>query len=172
MYPYQFEAEIERFGVGKTRKIWYQVLMLPSDLQAALPFQQYPRLRVEGEIADVPINNAFIPTGDGRHYVIVGPDVREGAGVGLSDRVIMRFKVADQDAVDVPETLAAALEADSALAKHWMTITSGRKRSMAQHVASAKTEPTRQRRLKEVREIVTEFDGRMREWQNARKARK
>lgn len=72
-YPFTFEAEIERFGVGRVRKVWYNVLFLPDTLATRLPFASHSRLRIEGEIADVPIANAFMPAGDGRHYVIVAP---------------------------------------------------------------------------------------------------
>ena len=73
--PYAFEARVERFGVGRTRKVWYDVLFLPPELEAQLPFDRYPRLRMEGEIAEVAIENAWMPTGHGRRYVIVGPEV-------------------------------------------------------------------------------------------------
>ncbi|MGB3457553.1 MAG: YdeI/OmpD-associated family protein [Litorimonas sp.] len=169
LYPYRFEAEIERFGVGKTRKVWYQVLMLPDTLKQALPFGTYSRLRVEGEIADVPMANAFIPTGDGRYYVIVGPDVRNGAGVGLGDRVGMRFGIADQDAVDVPDNLAAALKDSREMTEAWDGLTPGKQRAVAQHVRSAKTDPTRQKRLAEAEVIVAEFNGDLRRWRDSKR---
>ncbi|MEM7730401.1 MAG: YdeI/OmpD-associated family protein [Pseudomonadota bacterium] len=168
-YPFTFEAEIERFGVGKTRKVWYQVLMLPGELQAELPFHTYPRLRVEGEIADVPVANAFIPTGDGRVYVIVGPEVRDAADVGIGDVVTMRFGIADQDAVDVPERLQGALDADKVALRAWGELTPGKKRAVSQHVKSAKTEPTILRRIDEALEIVTEHKGDLRSWRDSRK---
>lgn len=159
IYPYIFDAEIKKFGVGKARKVWYNVLFLPPDLRSDLPFDTYPQLRLEGEIADVPVANAFIPAGDGRNYVIVSPRVLKEAGVRLGDLVEMRFRVADQDHVDVPDTLQAALEGDANAMAAWSSMTPGRKRMAAQHVLSAKSEPTRQRRVAEAMDAVIRFNG-------------
>ena len=167
-YPYHFEAEIERFGVGKTRKIWYSVLMLPDALRRELPFGTYPRLRVDGEIADVPVSNAFIPTGDGRNYVIVGPEVRESAAVDVGDVVTMRFAVSDQDHVDVPEALDTALDADRAAADAWSALTPGKRRALAQHVRSAKTDATRGRRVGEALDALIHHGADLRAWRRAR----
>jgi hypothetical protein len=164
IFPYQFEAEIERFGVGKDRKIWYNVLFMPAELRRRLPFDLYPKLRVEGEIADVPIANAFIPAGDGRNYVIVAPKVMEDAVVALGDVVEMRFRIADQDHVDVPALLLSALERDSAVMQAWRALTPGKQRMAAQHVLSAKTEPTARKRVAEACEAVRDFGGDLRAW--------
>lgn len=172
IYPYYFEANIEKFGVGKTRKVWYNVVFLPDELRAALPFAEYPRLRVEGEIADVPIANAFIPSGDGRSYMIVAPNVLKDGGVALGDRVEMRFRIADQDHVDVPHALKEALERDEAARSHWDGLTPGKKRMVAQHVVSAKTERTRNKRVDEALAAIREFGGDLRAWRNAWKGAK
>jgi Bacteriocin-protection, YdeI or OmpD-Associated/Domain of unknown function (DUF1905) len=163
-YPYTFEAPVERFGVGKVRKVWYNVLFLPADVRAALPFSQYPRLRVEGEIAEMPIANAFIPTGDGRNYVIVAPSVMKEAGVALGDVVEMRFRIADQDHVDVPEALALALQGDEAAQSAWLALTPGKQRMIVQHVLSAKTPATKQRRLDEALAAIHNFGGDINKW--------
>lgn len=101
VYAYEFKAEIKCFGVGKTRKVWCNVRMLPQELKHDLPFDEYPRLRVDGKISDVPITNAVLPTGAGRVFVTVSPDVIKFADVTIGDAVQMRFAIADQDAVDV-----------------------------------------------------------------------
>lgn len=159
IYPYVFQAEIEKFGVGKVRKVWYNVLFLPPDLRLDLPFDTYPQLRIEGEIADVPVANAFIPAGDGRNYVIVSPRVLKDAGVKLGDIIEMRFRVADQDYVDVPDALQGALENDPSAMVVWNSLTPGRKRMAAQHVLSAKSDLTRQRRVEDALDAVIRFRG-------------
>ena len=164
LYPYKFEAPIERFGVGVKRVIWYDVLMLPDDLRSELPFERYPRLRVEGEIADVPIANAFMPTGDGRHYVIVAPTVLKHAEAGIDDIVEMRFKIADQDHVDVPEALIDALHRDEKANSAWDRITPGKRRMLAQHVLSAKTDKTRSKRVHEAIDALIHYAADLRAW--------
>jgi Bacteriocin-protection, YdeI or OmpD-Associated/Domain of unknown function (DUF1905) len=149
-YPYSFEGEIERFGVGKGRVIWYQVLMLPQHLRAELPFDQHPRLRVKGEIADVPVEGAWMPTGDGRNYFIVGPHVRKQTDAKLGMRAEMRFRVDNQDRVDVPEALARALASSHRRQKLWDALTPGKQRGLCHLVRMAKSEATQAKRIKDV----------------------
>lgn len=170
IYPFEFSAPLERFGVGKSRKIWYNVLFLPAELRAQLPFNQYPRLRVEGEIADHPIENAFIPAGDGRNYVIVGPEIMEGADLTIGREILMRFAIADQDHVDVPEELEKRLAGDRHSERRWKALTPGKKRMLAQHVRSAKTDTTRSRRIEEALEALNNFSADLKAWRNAKKS--
>jgi len=149
-FDHAFEGAIDRFGVGKTRKVWYSVLFLPPEIASDLPFARYPRLRVDGEIADVPVTGAWMPTGDGRRYFIVGPRVFRDASVGVGSVVEMRFRIADQDAVDMPDALAAALLLDADAAKAWAALTPGKQRGLTHSVHGAKTDPTRARRVAEV----------------------
>jgi hypothetical protein len=166
-YPYLFEATIAKFGVGKTRKIWYNVVFLPEDVRATLPFDGKRPLRVEGEIADVPVANAFMPTGDGRYYVIVAPNVLKDGNVRLGDDVQMRFRIADQNKVDVPDALRLAIKRDPQSTKAWEALTPGKKRMLAQHVASAKTASTVDKRIAEALEALVSFGADLRAWRNS-----
>lgn len=146
-FPHAFETRIERHGVGRTRKVWYSVVFLPDGIARTLPFDRHPQLRVEGELAEVPVAGAFISAGEGRRYLIVSPATMEQAGVGPGDRVEVRFRVADQEAVDVPDALARALAADPAATAAWGALTVGRRRGLAVHVDGARTDATRARRV-------------------------
>lgn len=157
-FPHSFEAPLERHGVGRDRKIWYNVLFLPAHLAAQLPFRTHPQLRVEGEIADLPMAGTFIPAGDGRHYVIVSPAIMREAGIAIDQMVEMRFRVADQEAVDVPEALADALARDADAAGAWEGLTPGRRRALAYLVGTARTGPTRDRRVATVLLAITGRD--------------
>jgi hypothetical protein len=158
---HSFEARLDRHGVGKTRKVWYTVLFLPQDIATGLPFDQHPQLRIVGEIADVPVKNAFISAGDGRYYVIVSPEVLKAAEVKRGDLVEMRFRVADQAAVDVPDVLTHALKRNRAAKTAWDALTVARRRGLAHHIVSAKTESTQARRVAAVIAAITdaEVDG-------------
>jgi len=168
-FPYIFEAPIEKFGVGRKKILWYNVLILPDDFRAELPFEDYPRLRVEGEIADVPIANAFIPTGDGRYYVIVAPNVLRDGAVRLGDMVEMRFRIANQDHVEMPPALESAIHATGEAKIKWRALTAGKKRVLAQHVATAKTSPTKARRVDEAVEALMTYNADLRAWRKANK---
>jgi hypothetical protein len=149
-FPYSFEGPIERHGVGVKKVIWYSVLYLPAELEPELPFALHPRLRVEGEVADVPVAGAWMPAGDGRRYFMVSPSVLRTAGLRLGQVVDMRFRVDDQDRVDVPDALTAALRADPEADAAWRALTPGRQRGLAHLVQSARTEPTQRRRAADI----------------------
>ena len=50
----------------------------------------------------------------------------------------------------MPETLQRALDADETLNTAWQSLSAGKQRGWAHRVASAKTDPTRQKRRDEV----------------------
>ena len=156
-FSHAFEAEITRHPIGKgERVIHYVVVYLPLQIERDLPFDAHPRLRVTGEIADVPFEGAWQPSGDGRRYLIVPKQVFAAASVAVGDRVEVRFKIADQNAVDMPPELERALSADADLEAKWVALTPGAKRAFAYRVSSAKTQRTRTKRLGEVSQMVRE----------------
>lgn len=156
-FTHVFETVIARHPIGNGERIvHYTVVYLPSAMVPQLPFDAHPRLRVTGEIADVPIEGAWQPAGDGRRYLMVPKTVFENAGVAVGDRVEVRFKVGDQDAVDVPDALHRALGADRDLMDKWRVLTPGAQRAFAYRVASAKTEKTIMKRVDEVAHMVRE----------------
>jgi Bacteriocin-protection, YdeI or OmpD-Associated len=148
-FKYDFSGLIALHGVGKSRVITYKVLFMPPHFEGLLPFKTYPRLRIEAEIADVPVRGAWIPVGDGRRYFIVSPTIKANTGFDVGDEVEMRFRIDDQDRVEVPEALQRALERSPGALTQWGQMTAGKKRMFTNHVASAKSLPTEQRRIGE-----------------------
>ncbi len=154
-YTHEIEAPLTRHGVGKSRVIWYQVLFLPTRLARELPLRDYPRLRVRGEIADIPVAGAWMPSGDGRHYFIVSAAVRKGSGARIGDLLVMRFVIDDQDRVDVPLALEHALVARPQLQMAWRNLSPGKRRGLAYRIAQAKSDSTVKRRVEEVLNILS-----------------
>ncbi|MEM1437877.1 MAG: YdeI/OmpD-associated family protein [Pseudomonadota bacterium] len=169
-FPHEFEAVIERHGVGKTRKIWYSVLFLPAELDKAFPFRDFARFRIDGEVNDHPVSGAFISAGEGRRYFIVSRALCRELDVAEGSTVIMRFRHDNSDEVLAPEPLAQALEADPELMAAWRAATPGRRRGLLHHVDSAKTATTRSRRSDEASEALRQFGGDLRRWRDSRKA--
>ena len=153
-FSHEFETTLTTHGVGMSRVIWYQVLFMPEQLAKELPLREHPRLRVCGEIVDIPVAGAWMPSGDGRHYFIVSPAVRKGTGARLGDVLDMRFNIDDQNRVDVPAALEEALAANPELRAIWLGLSPGRRRGLAHQVAQAKTSLTVQRRILEVRDVL------------------
>jgi hypothetical protein len=157
-YPYRFEGPLARHGVGRAKVVWYTVLFLPDELAAELPFDQHPRLRVEGEIADVPVQGAWMPTGDGRRYFMVSPAVLKAARPEPGQLLEMRFRIDDQERVDVPEALAAALARDGEAAAAWDALTPASAAASRTWSRRPKTPPTQARKVAEVIEALRAGD--------------
>jgi len=106
-FTHVFEGPIEELVYPGA--FTYRILRLPADVEAELPFTTHPRLRVTGEIAELPVSLAFNPDPGKRRYVILSTRFCRDAHIDVGDQVEFRFNIADQDAVDIPEELSALL---------------------------------------------------------------
>lgn len=156
-FPYSFETVITKLAIGNgARTVTYTVVLLPDEIRSDLPLQSHPRLRVDGEIANHPFNGAWQPAGGGAYYLMVPKDILREASLTIGSPVDVRFKIADQSHVDLPDALAGALEADPQLMRLWAALTPGKQRGFAYRVASAKTDATIHKRVDEVAHMVRE----------------
>ena len=150
-YEYAFEARIERLPIGNGPKVLhYHVVILPDDLIRTLPFSDFPKLRVIGEIGDSPVRGAWNPIADGRKYFILSQTFLDTAGLACGDRVDVRFNIDDQDYVEIPAELGKALAANADLDRKWNSLTAGKKRFYCHQISSAKQQSTRDKRLSSV----------------------
>ena len=158
-FPFQLRAPIVQQFMGTKgngNDLFYQVILLPEALEPELPFDQYPRLRVDAELNGVPTEGTFMPA-DGRHYLMVSKRLQKLIGAGLGDEVDVRFGVAGQDAVHVPSALAEALDDLPDLKDIWDAWTPSKRRGWAHRVATAKQPATIAKRVEEV--LATLADG-------------
>ena len=84
---------------------------------------------------------------DGRKYFILSAAFLKQAELAIGDMTEVRFNIDDQEFVDIPVELDAALHGDERLAHLWDALTAGKKRFYAYQIASAKQAVTRQKRL-------------------------
>jgi hypothetical protein len=143
---HEFEATVVHHFVGTLR---YTVVYLPPEIAAELPLAQHPRLRISGEVGEVPFDGAWQPA-NGRWYLMLGKRLLKEAGLSVGDRTEVRFRVEDQDSVDVPADLQRAIDADPLAASAWAKLSPGKQRAWSHRVGSAKTGATRLRRTTEV----------------------
>ena len=153
-FAHSFIAPLSPHNVGS---YGYKVVWLPAEIAARLPLADNPRLRITGEVADVPIEGAWQPFG-GRHYLMIGPAICRAAGLSLGDAVEVRFSIADQDAVQVPDALEEALAGDAATSRAWDALSPGRRRALCHHVGAARTEATREKRVATVLDLLADPD--------------
>lgn len=147
-YPFEFDAPIEYHDVGSD-KFAYTVIFVPAEIARSLPLQDHPRLRVSGEVSDYPIEASLTPV-RGRWYILLSKRTLNAIDARVGDFIEVRFKIADQEAVDVPPYLSDALEKHPSERTLWNAATPGMKRGLAYRVASAKKDTTRQKRVDEV----------------------
>ena len=63
-----------------------------------------------------PFQVSLFPVGGGRHYMRIKSKVRQETHTKSGDRIRVRFTVLDRAAVDIPEDLMHALEAEGVTA--------------------------------------------------------
>jgi len=131
------------------KDLHYTVVFLPTEIACDLPFGKSKRLRVNAEVNGVSVEGTWMPT-RGQWYLMTPKKLMAKLKVDLGDEVTVRFAIADQDAVSVPQALAEALDTHSDLAEVWDSWTPGKRRGWAHRVSSAKTPPTIAKRVDEV----------------------
>ncbi len=147
-----FEASVQPMVWGKAT---YTVLPLPPDAAAALLAQGAKR--VEGEINDHPVNLALsrAPVIEGL-FLWAGQSLLDRIGLRPGEVVEVRLRPAPDDRVDVPDDIAAALRAADATAA-WEALTAGKRRGLLYHIDTAKTAPTRAKRIAALIATLTEL---------------
>jgi hypothetical protein len=149
--PYSFVAKVSKLDFGK---YYYNVLWLPEEFVDKLPLEEHPRLRVVSEIrrgeSVVGHKGAFVPS-NGQWYLLLSKKVLGRLNADLGSKLEVHFDLDDQNAVDIPDALATALEEEADLQEAWDALTPGKQRGFAYRIAQAKTEPTQLKRLDELR---------------------
>lgn len=137
-----FEGRVEPVQWGRSI---YTVLPLPTAIATAL--DRTGAKRVEGEIADHPVNlaPARAPVIDGP-FLWTGKTLLDAAGIAPGDPVEVRLRPADPDHVDLPADVATALAAAGRSAD-WAALSPGKRRGLLHRVETAKRAETRAKRI-------------------------
>jgi len=142
-YPYQFTGRIliEKWEMGTTMKLY-----LPDDIAEKLPLKKHPRLRVEALLDGHRKSAAWQPTKEG-HYMMISRAFLKEAGINPEHEVEVKFRIVDQNRVEIPDDLREALAREPDLKAAWEQITPGKRRGLAHYIDSGKTRPTRDKRI-------------------------
>lgn len=143
-----FEGRVEPRTWGRST---YTILRLP---EAALQALGKTR-RVEGEIADHPVNLALsrAPVVDGV-FLWTGSSLLDRIGIQPGEPVEVRLRPAPDDRVDLDPDIEAALRA-AGVHSTWESLTPGKRRGLLYQIATAKTEPTRLKRIQKLVEDLS-----------------
>jgi hypothetical protein len=142
-----FEGRVVPVTWGRST---YTILPLPAAVVSAIG----PTRRVEGEIAEHPVNLALsrAPVVDGP-FLWTGQSLLDRIGIAPGQPVEIRLRPAPDDRVDLDPDIEAALRASGALAQ-WEAMTAGKRRGLLYQIATAKTEPTRAKRIRQLVESL------------------
>lgn len=142
VHPYWFEGVVRSRG---DERYSHACVYLPDELAREL-LEGRTRLRVRGEVNELPFAGAWQPS-KGRYYLLLSRTMCRAGGFAVGDRVEVRFRVDDPDAVTVPAELERALAGNRRAMKAWQALTPGRRRGLAHLVASARTAVTVAKRV-------------------------
>lgn len=150
-----FEGAVEPLIWGRAT---YTILRLPPEVETTLAGAR----RVEGEIADHPVNLAVskAPVVDGV-FLWAGRSLLDRVGIAPGEVVEVRLRPVDDDVVETPDDLASALHASDRFAD-WMALSPGRQRSLLYPLSTAKRPETRVRRIAALVQKLDESAGRPR----------
>jgi hypothetical protein len=146
-----FEARVEPMTLGRST---YTIVRLPDWVEMAL--EAAGARRVEGEIAEHSVNLAIsrAPQIDGA-FLWTGRSLLTRIGIAPGEPVELRLRPAPEDAVEIPEDLAAALRTTGATPA-WAALPPGRRRGLLYWIESARTASTRARRVAELAQSLGE----------------
>ncbi|HEV2139541.1 MAG TPA: YdeI/OmpD-associated family protein [Nitrososphaerales archaeon] len=106
------------------------------------------RLRVKGTIDAVPFKGTLLPSGSGRHFVVVKKEVRDRIGKTAGDVATVEF---DLDTVPVrvpiPKDFDSALASAPKAKAEFQAMAPSHKKAYVTWIESAKAQETRTRRI-------------------------
>lgn len=150
-FAHEFKATITNTIEGQSVGT---CLVLPGDIEVRLPFDRFPKLRVDAEIDGMEHQGAFVPFA-GRRKMMVSQRLLKRLGKSVGDVVKVGINVADQDALFLPRELDDALE-DEALRDAWGEMPLGRRRSWCFRIDKLKS---REARLRNIDKLMAELLG-------------
>ncbi|MBL7952165.1 MAG: DUF1905 domain-containing protein [Flavobacteriales bacterium] len=128
-------------------KFAWSYLEFPHDVPEL--FGKRGEVRVKCLINGVAADRALMPTKSGIHILVLGGVLRKKAGIRKpGDPVHVELWLdPEPDRIDIPEELKETLEFMPEMERAWNELTPGMKRNMCYWVGSAKTRPTRAKRI-------------------------
>ncbi|MEZ4760228.1 MAG: YdeI/OmpD-associated family protein [Flavobacteriales bacterium] len=151
---HRFTAPLEKMNA----KMAFHFVEVPFDVEQE--FGRRTGVRVVGTVNGVPVDRALLPQKSGMHIIILGGDIRRPAKLRKEgDLAVVEIREhPDPEKLDLPEELAETLDFLPEMKAAWERLTPGMRRSMCYWVGSAKTAPTREKRVAELLRRFEEGD--------------
>ncbi len=143
---WKFTAPMERM----TGRFAWSYVEFPHDVKEL--FGKRGDVRVKCLINGVAADRALMPTKSGYHIIVMGGDLRKKAGIKRpGDMVTIELWLdPEPDRIDIPEELADTLAFIPEMKATWDKLKPGMQRNMCYWIRTAKTAPTRAKRIAEL----------------------
>jgi hypothetical protein len=130
-------------------------------LQVIIPFDVYKvfgtraRLAVKGTINGFPFRSSIFPMGDGKFYMVINKEMREGSGARAGKSAAFVIEKDDEPrTITPPDDFALALKANKAAQSAWDKLSYTHKREYVGAIEEAKKPETRARRIANAVEMI------------------
>jgi hypothetical protein len=141
-----FSATITRFAQQGEKTGWTYILVPAAVAQKINPGVK-KSYRVKGKLDDFPIKQiALIPMGKGNFILSLNATMRKGMGKGYGAKVKLQLEL-DTKPILPPKELMECFEDEPAALKYYNSLPQGHKNYFTQWINSAKTEPTKTKRI-------------------------
>lgn len=145
----EFEAVLENHEASEATSIG-----IPFDVFEV--WGSRARVPVTGTINGFSFRSSVIPRGNGKHYMVVNKQVREGARAKAGDTVnVVLQPDLEPRVVEPPDDFSKALVANEIAHARWKELSYTHQREYVQAIIEAKKEETRKRRITKIIERIT-----------------
>ena len=124
---------------------------VPLPFEVDQVFREQKVTRLIGSINDFPVRRGIVGRKDGERYIILGRTLMRDIGVSPGDIVFAELRPdPDPEYIELGEEFEAVLDDDPEAAVRFFGMTTGKRRSLAYYITSAKRVETRIKRALEI----------------------
>jgi hypothetical protein len=138
-----FQAVMEIWAEGMD----YCAVPVPAEITETLGTKG-PVLVMAQVNESKPFKVSLFPVGGGRHFIRIKAKVRQETNTRMGDRIRVNFTVLDRAAVEIPEDLLSALNAEG-MTKAFNSLPPGRQNFIIRRIHEAVKSQTRDKRVRE-----------------------
>lgn len=143
----RFSAEIERFGRNGEKSGWFH-LVVPGEVADQLKPGNRRFFRVRGTINGHEYTGlGLLPAGDGSFILAVNASIRKALKAALGDVLHLNVEEDTDFEITIPADLELCLSEEPHLLERFLKFNKSNRNYFINWINSAKTEPTRTRRI-------------------------
>lgn len=142
----RFKAVIKKFGNQGEKTGWFYI-EVPAEIAQKLVPGNKKAFRVKGKLDSYAYEKlAIMPMGDGAFIMALKAEIRKSIRKSVGDTIDVRMEV-DKNEIKPPAELIECLEDEPEAMAFYKSLTKGHQNYFTQWIDSAKTEPTRAKRI-------------------------